>query len=156
MVEESPDVLELARYLHLNPLCAGLVPDLATLARYRWTVHAVLLGRRPDLQGGGLVERRGLEAYRAHDRILGQPAFVEQVRAEVEAVGAAQARYRRVTLARVVERVGKAVAACAFRVEVPPEYQRRIGLTPHARLRYFLEGCVVHLRSPWWMINTTG
>lgn len=34
---------------------------------------------------------------------------MEQVRAEAEAAVAAQAQYRRVTLARVVERVGKAI-----------------------------------------------
>ncbi len=46
-MEEEPYVLELVRDLHLNPLRAGLVPDLAALARYRWTGHAVLLGKRP-------------------------------------------------------------------------------------------------------------
>jgi REP element-mobilizing transposase RayT len=46
VVEEEPYLLELVRYLHLNPLRARVVPDLAALARYRWAGHAVLLGRR--------------------------------------------------------------------------------------------------------------
>jgi REP-associated tyrosine transposase len=37
--------LELVRYLHLNPLRAGIVPDLDALARYPWSGHAALLGR---------------------------------------------------------------------------------------------------------------
>src|SRR3990172_2456581 len=47
VVEEEAYFLELVRYLHLNPVRAGLVPNLAGLARYRWTGHAVLLGKRP-------------------------------------------------------------------------------------------------------------
>jgi hypothetical protein len=44
VVEEAPYLLELVRYLHLNPLRAGRVPDLPTLARYPWTGHSALLG----------------------------------------------------------------------------------------------------------------
>jgi len=62
-------------------------------------------------RAGAWYGASGAGGLSGHDRILGQPAFVEQVRAEVEAAVAAQARYRRVTLARGVVRVGKAVAA---------------------------------------------
>jgi len=151
VVDEEVYFLELVRYLHLNPLRAGVVPDLAALGRYRWSGHAVLLGRRAapwqdtaevlgrfpgrrgparegyrafvaegvpqgrrrELQGGGLVRsaggwagvrdlRRGREAYLADERILGQTAFVEQIRAEAEAALTASARYRRVTVATLV------------------------------------------------------
>ena len=44
LCEEEPYLLELIRYIHLNPLRAGLVPDLKALDRYRWSGHAVLLG----------------------------------------------------------------------------------------------------------------
>ena len=44
VVEEEPYLLELTRYIHLNPLRAGLVRDLAALDRYRWAGHGVLLG----------------------------------------------------------------------------------------------------------------
>ena len=131
--EEEPYFLELVRYLHLNPLRAGLVSDLSALAAYPYSGHAVLLGhqaaswqateavlsrfssklrqarahyqrfvaegaaqgRRPDLQGGGLIRsaggwtavqelRRGREGYRGDERILGGSEFVETIRHEAE------------------------------------------------------------------------
>lgn len=130
VVEAEVYLLELVRYLHLNPLRAGVVPDLIALETYPWSGHAALLGRvactwqaigevlgqfpgsprgarrryrafveaaasrgrRPELQGGGLVRsaggwtavralRRGREAYAADERILGHSAFVERLRA---------------------------------------------------------------------------
>lgn len=132
IVEEEPYLLELVRYLHLNPLRAGVVKDLCSLARYPWTGHGALLGsfprpwqdtatvltqfgpnlrrarrayerfvvngstqgQRPELQGGGLRRsiggwtavqslRHGREAYLADERILGGPAFVEEIRQEL-------------------------------------------------------------------------
>jgi REP element-mobilizing transposase RayT len=47
VVEEEPYLLELVRYLHLNPLRAKVVPDLRTLDRYPWTGHSALLGTVP-------------------------------------------------------------------------------------------------------------
>jgi REP element-mobilizing transposase RayT len=38
-------LLELVRYIHLNPLRAGLVKDLGGLNRYRWCGHSVLAGK---------------------------------------------------------------------------------------------------------------
>ncbi|PCI77063.1 MAG: transposase [SAR86 cluster bacterium] len=38
-------LLELIRYIHLNPLRAGMLPDLDALGRYKWTGHAGVLGR---------------------------------------------------------------------------------------------------------------
>lgn len=37
-------LLELVRYIHLNPVKAGLLASLSQLDRYRWTGHAGLLG----------------------------------------------------------------------------------------------------------------
>jgi REP element-mobilizing transposase RayT len=42
--EEESYFLELIRYLHLNPLRAGLVADLRGLDRYPYTGHAALVG----------------------------------------------------------------------------------------------------------------
>ena len=158
VVEEEPYLLELVRYLHLNPIRAQVVSDLRTLDRYPWTGHSTLLGRvprpwqatqtilaqfgrtgprarkayrafvaagvpqgrRPELQGGGLIRslggwavvqtlRRGREAYAGDERILGTAGFVEQVRAAT-ATETAEARGR-VTLAGVLD----AVAAAAGR-----------------------------------------
>ena len=46
--EEDPYLLELIRYIHLNPLRAGLVKDLKELDKYRWTGHSAILGRRKN------------------------------------------------------------------------------------------------------------
>ena len=42
--EEEPYLLELVRYIHLNPLRVGLVSDLDALDHYPWSGHAVLMG----------------------------------------------------------------------------------------------------------------
>ena len=133
VVEAEPYLLELVRYLHLNPLRAQVVPGLRALDRYPWTGHSALLGavprpwqataailaqfgptlprarrayrtfvadgiphgRRPDLQGGGLVRsvggwgslialRQSRAAYAGDARILGSSQFVEQMQREVE------------------------------------------------------------------------
>jgi REP element-mobilizing transposase RayT len=44
--EEDAYFTELVRYIHLNPLRAGLVTSLAQLDCYPWCGHAVVLGRR--------------------------------------------------------------------------------------------------------------
>jgi len=46
--EEDPYLLELIRYIHLNPLRAKLVQDLKELDKYPWTGHSTLLGKRKD------------------------------------------------------------------------------------------------------------
>ena len=46
--EEDAYLLELIRYIHLNPLRAGLVKDLKKLDKYPWTSHSALLGRRKN------------------------------------------------------------------------------------------------------------
>lgn len=44
LCEEDPYLLELTRYIHLNPLRGGLVQGLRDLRNYPWTGHAALLG----------------------------------------------------------------------------------------------------------------
>ena len=43
--EEDSYLLELVRYIHLNPLRAGLVADLTALDAYAWSGHGVVLGK---------------------------------------------------------------------------------------------------------------
>lgn len=43
--EDDPYLLELTRYIHLNPIRAGLVGDLKELNGYRWAGHSVIMGR---------------------------------------------------------------------------------------------------------------
>ena len=46
--EEDTYLLELIRYIHLNPVRAKLVEDLKALDKYPWTGHSVLLGKRKN------------------------------------------------------------------------------------------------------------
>ena len=70
--EESPYLLELVRYIHLNPLRGSLVKDLRELEEYRWSGHGVLAGRvRNDWQESGYVwklfceqKRKAMGIYR--------------------------------------------------------------------------------------------
>ncbi len=43
--EEDSYLLELVRYIHLNPIRAGLVDDLTALDDYPWSGHSVILGK---------------------------------------------------------------------------------------------------------------
>ncbi len=161
MVEEEAYLLELLRYIHLNPVRAGVVADGDQLGRYPWSGHSALVGRvprpwqattevlghfaartgraraayrafvqagreqgrRPELQGGGLVRsaggwtavarlRRGREAYAGDERILGSPAFVAALREEVErtAQQRPRGRARPPDLATLLRRVAAAAA----------------------------------------------
>ncbi len=42
--EEEPYLLELVRYIHLNPLRVGLDADLVGLDYYPWSGHSILMG----------------------------------------------------------------------------------------------------------------
>jgi putative transposase len=158
VVEEEPYFLELVRYLHLNPIRAGVVTDLRALDRYPYAGHAALVGtrprpwqasqevlgqfarhagtarrryraflaaglsqgRRPDLQGGGLVRslggwtavaavRRGREAYTADERVLGTGAFVEDLLRDVDerTHHEGQPPGRRLELSTLIQRLSK-------------------------------------------------
>ncbi len=76
LVEEDPYLLELVRYIHLNPLRACIVKDVGALERFRWTGHSVILGRmsRPWQATGEVLGRFGgrlstaRQAYRSFVR----------------------------------------------------------------------------------------
>ena len=76
LVEEEPYLLELVRYIHLNPVRAGLVASVDALAGYPWTGHAVLLGQlaypaqdtAPVLAQFGRTPRAARRAYHAFVR----------------------------------------------------------------------------------------
>ncbi|MCM2359445.1 MAG: transposase, partial [Geobacteraceae bacterium] len=53
--EEDPYLLELVRYIHLNPLRAGLVKAVGELDYYPWTGHAVIMGNR-EMEGQAVKE----------------------------------------------------------------------------------------------------
>ncbi|MBM4349148.1 MAG: transposase [Deltaproteobacteria bacterium] len=45
LCEDDPYLLELTRYIHLNPLRAGMVGDMRGLGQYRWSGHSAIVGR---------------------------------------------------------------------------------------------------------------
>ena len=45
LCQEDTYLLELVRYIHLNPLRAGIVRDIGRLHRYPYCGHSVLLGK---------------------------------------------------------------------------------------------------------------
>lgn len=47
LCEEETHVLALAAYIHLNPLRAGLIKEVAELRNYRWCGHGALVGECP-------------------------------------------------------------------------------------------------------------
>ena len=54
--QEENYLRELVRYLHLNPLRAGLVQDMKQLNRYPWSGHSALLGQvKREWQDTGYV-----------------------------------------------------------------------------------------------------
>ena len=56
LCQEEIYLLELLRYIHLNPLRAGLIPDYNALERYAYTGHGVLMGTcRNDWQDSGYI-----------------------------------------------------------------------------------------------------
>ena len=126
--EEDPYFKELVRYIHLNPLRAGMVDTITKLGRYKWCGHSVIvdhgknrwqdikyvlmwfgrkereaikaykkfvkegivIGKRPDLTGGGLIRSMGgwsvVKAMRksgikedSDERILGSGEFVSEM-----------------------------------------------------------------------------
>lgn len=46
LCQEDPYLLELTRYIHLNPLRAGIVADLESLENYPFSGHSVLMGKQ--------------------------------------------------------------------------------------------------------------
>jgi REP element-mobilizing transposase RayT len=46
LCQEDTYLLELVRYIHLNPLRAGIVTTLEALQKHPWTGHPILLGKK--------------------------------------------------------------------------------------------------------------
>ena len=70
--EEESYLLELVRYIHLNPLRAAVVKSMGELDHYPWSGHAVLVGKRKNawqereyvLQHFHVKEEKAVRAYR--------------------------------------------------------------------------------------------
>ncbi len=69
LCDEESHLLELVRYIHLNPVRAKIIDSLSVLDSYPWTGHAVLLGRlQQDWQHtGDVLARFGQQPAPAKD-----------------------------------------------------------------------------------------
>jgi REP element-mobilizing transposase RayT len=75
--QEDLYLLELTRYIHLNPLRAGLVPDLEALGQYPWSGHSALTGQvERDWQDTGAIQgyfgRKRREAVRRYQAFVAE------------------------------------------------------------------------------------
>jgi len=75
LCEDDPYLLELTRYIHLNPLRGRIVSSFEGLRNYRWIGHSAILGRvRRDWQDIGTVlgyfgkGKRAVEKYEQYVR----------------------------------------------------------------------------------------
>ena len=75
LCEEEPYFLELIRYIHLNPLRAGLVKNLEELDRYPWSGHSVLLGNRA-MEGQDTDEVLARFGSKKKNSLLGYRKFI--------------------------------------------------------------------------------
>jgi len=76
LCQEDHYLKELVRYIHLNPLRAGLVEDLDALDRFDWCGHSALAGKRiNDWQ-----EIDGVLAYFGKRKVSAQRAYREFVK----------------------------------------------------------------------------
>jgi len=72
LVRTTEDLLQLIRYVHLNPLAARLVPSLPALEAFPWCGHGALSGRmapRPFHSVERALELFGATATTAHRRL---------------------------------------------------------------------------------------
>ena len=72
LCHEETYLLELVRYIHLNPLRAGIVKDMDALNKFPWSGHAVILGthRAPFQTTGEILERFGTGTVAARNKYL--------------------------------------------------------------------------------------
>ncbi|NOY87143.1 MAG: transposase [Deltaproteobacteria bacterium] len=68
--QEESYLLQLVRYIHLNPVKLGLVEDIEMLDRYPWTGHSVLAGTRtfPVQRAEEVLEYFGRSVFLARRR----------------------------------------------------------------------------------------
>lgn len=91
VIDEEGYFLELVRYLHLNPLRAGIVGDLRALEFFPWTGHSVLLGHisRPWYDVDAVLRHFGknLQAARRAYRIFVRAGGSQGRRPELQGGG---------------------------------------------------------------------
>ncbi len=88
---EEEYLLELVRYIHLNPLRAGMVATLADLDGYPWCGHSILMGKK-ELTGQAASEvlsrfGRTVAAARRHYHVFIQDGIQQGRREELVGLG---------------------------------------------------------------------
>ncbi|MBI5743112.1 MAG: transposase [Elusimicrobia bacterium] len=76
-------LLEAAPYIHLNPLRAGLVPDLEGLAGYKWCGHRSIVTGAAD----GLLDRRALLVHFGGDERAGMAGYKKKMEEKAAEIG---------------------------------------------------------------------
>jgi REP element-mobilizing transposase RayT len=83
VVTSDADLMGVIRYVHRNPLEAGLVPDVEALENYPWCGHGALMGRRAPFAFEAVDEalsvfacdaataRERIRAWMEHDGVAG-------------------------------------------------------------------------------------
>jgi REP element-mobilizing transposase RayT len=66
VIADTADLMGVIRYVHLNPLAAGIVPDLRALETYPWCGHGALMGRRAPLPFEAVSETLALFGEAEH------------------------------------------------------------------------------------------
>lgn len=66
-------LLELVRYIHLNPVRAGKVPDLNALTEYRWSGHRQIIGNNDYC----IVNEEDILSLFAHQKSTARKAYLE-------------------------------------------------------------------------------
>jgi putative transposase len=93
--EEESYLLELIRYIHLNPLRAKVVSSIESLDTYKWSGHSVLVGKAA-LAGQATDEVLHLFSERRKDAVRKYRSFVEDgigLGKRAELVGGGLKRY---------------------------------------------------------------
>lgn len=72
LCHEETYLLELVRYIHLNPLRAQLVKDIGELNIYKWCGHSVIVGSNKNTwqSTGEILERFGNEKSKAINKYI--------------------------------------------------------------------------------------
>ncbi|MCX5785429.1 MAG: transposase [Elusimicrobia bacterium] len=71
LCEKEPYLLELAAYIHLNPLRARIVKNLKELKEYRWCGHGTLCAGKED----GIIDNRALLEHFGPNRPKARQAY---------------------------------------------------------------------------------
>lgn len=79
LCQEDNYLLELVRYIHLNPLRAKIVRDMKGLSNYRWSGHSVIMGKsKAEWQSSGeILEYFGKNKFEA---VKKYEEFVEEAK----------------------------------------------------------------------------